>query len=107
MFVFGLCAYPVYDLWDYDDTLLLVSLITLCGIVLWKVCVIHRAQSRRDVTILGLDVSSTTYSPLPEPQVSKWPVLLYLFAAAVTFKLGVTVFETYQYLRDLLAAWFG
>ena len=44
---------------------------------------------------------------MTEPASSKWPLLLYLFTAALMFKLGVLAFETYQYVKNLLDAWLG
>ena len=78
------------------------------GIVLWKVCV----TDRTGFNVLGLDDRPATSAirsepAMPEPASSKWPLLLYLFTAALMFKLGVLAFETYQYVKKLLDAWLG
>lgn len=35
-------------------------------IVLWKLLITNRSTPRGDVTVLGLDVSTSTYSPRPK-----------------------------------------
>jgi hypothetical protein len=82
---------------DLNELMLYVAPVAIC-IVLWKVFVTNRTTVRGDVTVLGLDASSTTYSPLPEPGVSGWALLLYFFTSVLTFGLGLLAFETVQAL---------
>ena len=101
---------PAYNLSVFLDDVQVLAVYTVPAmicVVLWKVFITNRRTPRGGISFLGLDESSVTYSPKPQPLISKWNLLLYLFTAALTFKLGVLAFETYQYLRSLYAYWFG
>jgi hypothetical protein len=77
----------------------------ILGIVLWKV--FDTDKIGRGVISLGLEETSFLTTQTSKPLISKWNLLLYLFTCALTFKLGVLAFETYQYLRALFSSWFG
>lgn len=50
---------------DVYEILFYIAPFVLC-IVLWKLLVTNRSTPRGDVTVLGLDVSTSTYSPRPK-----------------------------------------
>ena len=50
---------------DAHEIMLYIAPVVLC-IVLWKLLVTNRSTPRGDVTVLGLDVSTSTYSPRPK-----------------------------------------
>ena len=50
---------------DVNEVMLYIAPLVLC-IVLWKLLVTNRSTPRGDVTVLGLDVSTSTYSPRPK-----------------------------------------
>lgn len=50
---------------NVNEFLFYVVPLVLC-IVLWKLLVTNRSTPRGDVTVLGLDVSTSTYSPRPK-----------------------------------------
>ena len=66
---------------------------SICFVVL-KVFVMNRRTSGGDLTVLRLDESSLTYSPVVDPGASAWVIVLYLLTSLLTFSLGVLVFET-------------
>ena len=47
---------------DVNELMLYTAPLALC-LVLWKLFVTNRTTPRGDVTVLGLDASSSTYSP--------------------------------------------
>jgi hypothetical protein len=100
-------AYNLTILLEDIQVLAVYTVPAMICVVLWKVFITNRITPRGGISFLGLDESSATYSPKPKPLISKWNLLLYLFTAALTFKLGLLAFETYQYLSHLWFVWFG
>ena len=67
-------------------------------VVLWKIFVTNRTTPRGDMTVLGLDDSSATYSPPFKRGVTFCMLLLYLLTGFITFGFGVLVFDLVQAL---------
>ena len=72
---------------------LLYTTPTAIVVVLWKVFITNRRTPRGNLTVLRLDESSETYSPMVNPGPSDLLVILYLVTGMLTFSLGVLVFE--------------
>jgi hypothetical protein len=82
---------------DFNEFMIYTAPVATC-VVLWKIFVTNRSTPRGDISFLGLDESSQTYSPVVERDFSVWSLVLYLFAGLVTFSLGVLVFDAVQVL---------
>ena len=62
-------------------------------VILWKVFVTNRRTPRGNLTVLRLDESSATYSPMASAGPSDLLVILYLLTGMLTFSLGVLAFD--------------
>ncbi|HEX6285574.1 MAG TPA: hypothetical protein VFZ71_11900 [Pyrinomonadaceae bacterium] len=82
---------------DFNEFMVYTTPVAIC-VVLWKIFVTNRTTPRGDITVLGLDESSTTYSPPFKRGVTFWTLLLYLLTGFTTFGLGVLAFEAVQAL---------
>lgn len=91
----------VYDLAtlleDVNELMLYTAPAATC-VVLWKVFVTNRRSPRGDMTVLGLDESASTYSPVYGPGISTWVLLLYILTSVLTFGLGLLAFEVVRAL---------
>lgn len=59
-------SYPLVKfVQDVQEVMFYIAPLVLC-VVLWKLLVTNRSTPRGDVTVLGLDVSTSTYSPRPK-----------------------------------------
>lgn len=68
----------------------------ICAVV-WDVFANH-GESRKDITVLGLDASTPIYLPTTQRTASGWRLLLYLLTGFSTFGFGVLVFDLVQAL---------
>src|SRR5690242_16796395 len=62
-------------------------------VILWKVFVTNRRTPRGNLTVLRLDESAETYSPMASAGPSDSLVILYLLTGMLTFSLGVLAFD--------------
>ena len=82
---------------DCNEFMVYTVPVAIC-VVLWKIFVTNRTTPRGDMTFLGLDESSATYSPPVQRGVTFGTLLLYLLTSVSTFGLGVLVFGAVQLL---------
>ena len=66
---------------------------TAIVVILWKVFITNRRTPRGNLTVLRLDESSETYSPLVSTGPSDLLVILYLLTGMLTFSFGVLAFD--------------
>ena len=62
-------------------------------IILWKVFITNRRMPRGNLTVLRLDESAETYSPVVNEGPSDLLVILYLLTGMLTFTVGVLAFD--------------
>ena len=80
---------------DFNEFMVFTAPVAIC-VVLWKIFVTNRSTPRGDMTVLGLDESSGTYSPPFQRGVTFGTLLLYLLTGFTTFGLGVLIFDAVQ-----------
>lgn len=80
---------------DFNEFMVYTAPVAMC-VVLWKIFVTNRSTPRGDMTVLGLDESSGTYSPPFQRGVTFGTLLLYLLTGFTTFGLGVLIFDAVQ-----------
>ena len=66
---------------------------TAIGLVLWKIFITNRRTPQGGLTVLRLDESADTYSPVPHPGASALVIVLNVLTGMFTFELGVLVFD--------------
>ena len=79
-------------------TLHVVAIPAIIGFTLWRIFITNKVGPRGDITVLGLDDSSSIYSELGQSRLSRYIRFEYLLVAAVTFMLGLSASEVWQSL---------